>query len=207
MVQPAHKLSGNTNANYSLFLSSDRWKELSRQRKEIDKYACVCCGCKDNLNVHHLFYPANWNDTSIDMLVTVCHSCHTLLHRIQEQYDKSIYDAKAIYRNMHNNEEMPAVDYSSRKEYWYQHYEEAAIRLCALRCWELNLFSSNEAFAYIDQINGIMEKDKSRFLYRIHKGKCMELIAFAKDCVILNAHPQFDKSRRKYKTKAKTRFT
>ena len=42
------------------------------KRLELDNYTCQKCSSKDNLQVHHLQYPAR----SVNHLITLCISCH-----------------------------------------------------------------------------------------------------------------------------------
>lgn len=65
---------------YSDYLKSDHWQECRNKRLKIDFYQCFFCGCKDNLNVHHLTYENKGNEDVQNDLVTLCKSCHSKIH-------------------------------------------------------------------------------------------------------------------------------
>lgn len=74
--------------NYSDYLSSSHWKETRGKRLEIDEYKCAVCGSTENLNVHHLSYKRIGNEDIESDLITLCHPCHAMLHRIKEQSEE-----------------------------------------------------------------------------------------------------------------------
>lgn len=59
------------------------WKSLSEYVKGLDGNKCVICGSKENLQVHHLFYPIPqehiW-EVPLKFLVTLCKDCHNKVH-------------------------------------------------------------------------------------------------------------------------------
>ena len=50
----------------------------------IDNHTCSICGSKDDLNVHHFGYGNLGNEDVENDLVTLCHKCHVMIHRIVE---------------------------------------------------------------------------------------------------------------------------
>ena len=72
----------NSQKAYRKFLASDFWKELSTAKKCLNP-TCECCGSKHRLQAHHVFYPKDWNDTTLQMLQTLCNSCHKEAHGIR----------------------------------------------------------------------------------------------------------------------------
>lgn len=73
-----------TNQRYYEYLQSEEWKAKAKQRLEIDGYVCQGCGAKGSslnvLQVHHLTYHNVYNENVYTDLVTVCRSCHAILH-------------------------------------------------------------------------------------------------------------------------------
>lgn len=73
----------DTRELYGLFLGSDFWVNLSRnKRRQIGK--CERCGSVSRLESHHKFYRENWFDTLPDDLEVLCRGCHEKQHGIQE---------------------------------------------------------------------------------------------------------------------------
>lgn len=179
---------------YADYLKSDSWKKVSGRRKEMDGNVCVCCGSKDDLNVHHAWYPENWDDTSVECLRTVCHDCHIVLHRAYEIYDK--------WRNMWK----PTKDGFLSKERPYDIFSDELSRLVALECWRKNRFVTQEIFPWVRALNEIIRLDKTRYIYRISGNEVVKLLAFGKDCFICNSEPTFNVQKRKAKKKSKTKI-
>lgn len=62
------------------YITSEEW---SKKRKEVlkrDFYRCQVCGEKHNLHVHHMDGYMLIPNEPIDMLVTLCASCHQKEH-------------------------------------------------------------------------------------------------------------------------------
>ena len=79
---------------YSEYLQSDHWKEKRKKRLAVDGYKCAVCGSTESLNVHHISY-ANIGSEDIDNdLVTLCHPCHAMLHRVKERSQKEYESVK-----------------------------------------------------------------------------------------------------------------
>lgn len=80
-----------TDSEYKAYLQSDKWAEICEQRRRIDRYRCCACGCAGTqvnpLEVHHLSYKHIGNEETriYEDLVTLCHSCHKLIHRAMER--------------------------------------------------------------------------------------------------------------------------
>lgn len=56
------------------------WKHIKECRFYLDGYKCVYCGATSNLQCHHKSYENIDTDKEIWDCVTVCYSCHQLLH-------------------------------------------------------------------------------------------------------------------------------
>ena len=65
---------------YGEYLKSPEWKAIRAERLEFDHYKCQLCSAKENLQVHHNNYPANWFDTKLNDLITLCDRCHKRHH-------------------------------------------------------------------------------------------------------------------------------
>ena len=70
--------------DYGEYLRSQHWQNVRRKRLSLDGYKCVICGGGENLNVHHLTYERRGNENIEEDVVTLCHPCHAMLHRIKE---------------------------------------------------------------------------------------------------------------------------
>ena len=66
---------------YSELLKDPRWQKKRLQIMERDGFACKLCGNEEKtLHVHHLAYTKKPWDADDKELVTLCESCHTLIH-------------------------------------------------------------------------------------------------------------------------------
>jgi len=77
------------NQSYVRYLRSDAWKAKARQRLEIDDYKCCMCGCAgsqiNRLQVHHLNYYHIGNENVWNDLLTLCNSCHSMVHKMMNR--------------------------------------------------------------------------------------------------------------------------
>lgn len=71
--------------SYGEYLQSPHWREVRAKRLEKDGYRCAICGSTKDLNVHHLTYIRKGDENIETDLITVCHACHTMLHRVAER--------------------------------------------------------------------------------------------------------------------------
>lgn len=68
--------------NYDLFLKSKYWKNIRIEVLKRDKFTCVYCGVKDNLQVHHLTYKNHYKEhKNLQDLITLCDKCHNSEHQ------------------------------------------------------------------------------------------------------------------------------
>lgn len=88
--------------DYEKYLQSEHWKETREKRLEIDGHRCYLCGHKKKLNVHHLRYNNLGHEDVENDLITLCHRCHGMIHRIidsskaeydrlREEHDKKLF--------------------------------------------------------------------------------------------------------------------
>jgi len=74
-------------AEYRRYLRSPQWKALRARVIERDKY-CRVCGSHGALQVHHVYYPADfWADDCILDKTVLCGSCH-LLYEMAKKLDR-----------------------------------------------------------------------------------------------------------------------
>lgn len=78
-----------TNEEYGNYLKSDAWKQKAEERLRIDSYRCRGCGtCGTTVNpleVHHMSYVHIGNERVYEELITLCHGCHKLVHKMMER--------------------------------------------------------------------------------------------------------------------------
>ena len=66
-------------SEYIAYMDSKEWQRKRSARLAIDRKQCVLCGTLNNLHVHHVTYERLFNEKMSD-LMTVCKSCHEVLH-------------------------------------------------------------------------------------------------------------------------------
>ncbi len=76
-------MSSQRKAEYQQFLKSPFWRTLRAECIERDGGKCRYCGRDWMLQAHHLMYPRDWYDTTLDMLLTLCRPCHKKEHGIK----------------------------------------------------------------------------------------------------------------------------
>lgn len=75
------------------YLKSREWRWLRMQRLTMlrERYGqpiCECCNVpfeKEWRNGHHVTYPDNWLDTTLDQIRMVCVPCHQQIHQLIEE--------------------------------------------------------------------------------------------------------------------------
>lgn len=182
--------------NYSSYLQTKEWAILAMARRKIDGNKCYCCGTTEALNVHHLFYPPDLNDTTQQMLVTLCHDCHVLVHRILEVYDNE-YNRAGIILTKNGY-----VSYECRG---YQQLMDRAHRWLIVELWKKGLFSLQDVKTYIGKVNEVLD-NSNRGKFYLSAKVSMDMLAIVKDCYIANKDPVFNGSRRKENRMKKTKF-
>ena len=84
-------LSGTSKRKYDAYISSDQWKGIREARLRRDRYTCQGCGARDGLHVHHRTYE-RFTRERISDLVTVCSTCHSLIHDTHRKVLGSLSD-------------------------------------------------------------------------------------------------------------------
>lgn len=72
---------------YSEKLRDPRWQKKRLEILTRDNWACQSCfNTRETLHVHHMIYPENTEPWDCDerLLITVCESCHSVLHSKDE---------------------------------------------------------------------------------------------------------------------------
>lgn len=89
-------------STYNDYLQSERWRQTREKRLQIDGRVCVVCGSGKDLNVHHISYRNIGNEDIENDLITLCHPCHAMLHRIKVQSEeeyKSALECEQQYKD------------------------------------------------------------------------------------------------------------
>ena len=55
--------------------------KAQRAGRERDRNRCQVCGSKDHVEGHHILNYQFGGAANIDNIVTLCHECHTQVHR------------------------------------------------------------------------------------------------------------------------------
>lgn len=73
---------------YQAFLNSDFWLKIRGQCLDRDGHTCAKCGATRKLQAHHHKYPADWYQTTLEHLTTLCRKCHRAEHGLKPQRPK-----------------------------------------------------------------------------------------------------------------------
>jgi len=63
-----------------LRLDPDSYRHLCQQVLKRDGWCCQRCGCRTNLQVHHLQWRSQMGEDQAQNLITLCVSCHATMH-------------------------------------------------------------------------------------------------------------------------------
>lgn len=67
--------------NYKVFLLSEYWQHVRMKVLRRDKFTCIRCGSKNNLEVHHETYTIHFKEhKNLNKLHTLCSNCHREFH-------------------------------------------------------------------------------------------------------------------------------
>ncbi len=64
-----------------LRLDPELYEQLRTQVLRRDGWRCQSCGGKSNLEVHHREFRSQCGNDSEENLITLCATCHSLIHR------------------------------------------------------------------------------------------------------------------------------
>ena len=68
---------------YQVYLRSQHWQKIRQLALNRDKFTCLDCGAKSNLQVHHSVYRDSPYQTKLQDVFTVCRDCHEKEHQIK----------------------------------------------------------------------------------------------------------------------------
>lgn len=76
------------------YLQSEEWKDLRYKKFVRDGSRCEICG-EDSIHndIHHVFYPRVWSDTSVGDVVVLCRNCHSKIHLFKPSSAKTCSSA------------------------------------------------------------------------------------------------------------------
>lgn len=94
---------------YRNYLKSDDWKHLREKACIRANYKCEFCGAPYE-NVHHVSYPKNLKDDTLENLIVVCKACHDKSHGIRKDEKKPrVYLIGKITKNGWRSEIYPEL--------------------------------------------------------------------------------------------------
>ncbi len=80
------------------YLTSEEWKTIRIAALARDDAVCVICYEKNTSNdAHHIFYPKSVWKTELQHLVTLCRSCHDLVHLILPKSPETFSEGLAAF--------------------------------------------------------------------------------------------------------------
>lgn len=89
---------------YTAYIKSKTWDKKRTERLIYDNFQCQLCGNRNNIQVHHLVYPAhkNFGTEPITDLITVCESCHKLIDKLRKSQEPIKISRKYVtdYKNI-----------------------------------------------------------------------------------------------------------
>lgn len=68
---------------YKAFLKSEFWRNLAAEKKRLVG-KCEKCGSTKHLQAHHVTYPKDWYETTLDHLQVLCRRHHKAEHGITQ---------------------------------------------------------------------------------------------------------------------------
>lgn len=98
------KKTEGSKAAHQYYLRSAHWKQARATILARDGHTCKLCGIHESktkekyLHVHHQTYASVWNEKEQD-LISLCHSCHTEIHKAGGTLWVSKYKKTCVKRN------------------------------------------------------------------------------------------------------------
>lgn len=89
-------------AKHDAYLRSPAWQAKRADYRRNRKWACLICGAKRGIQLHHLTYD-RLGDEDLDDLVPLCQGCHVIVHEHARQHPEldlraATYAARQHYR-------------------------------------------------------------------------------------------------------------
>ena len=72
-------------SRHKSYLKSEAWRAVKRERLKLTGGGCEECGTRGSLVGHHIHYPRNPYDCTVDDIQMLCHPCHNTLHKGRAQ--------------------------------------------------------------------------------------------------------------------------
>jgi 5-methylcytosine-specific restriction endonuclease McrA len=90
---------------YATYLDSDRWAAIRDRAIHRDGYRCNVCGRTGRFEVHHRRYDRIGTYSEFNDVVTLCGSCHGLIHDTAAQLGnatgtRELREAEALIRDL-----------------------------------------------------------------------------------------------------------
>lgn len=101
---------------YEAYLMSDQFDKIRQSVLSRDNHKCVVCGSQDNLQVHHLTYENIYKE-DIGDLITLCGSCHSIYHAIDNR-------RKAVEEYYSKIKIQGINDFEARAQEWKEQREK-----------------------------------------------------------------------------------
>ena len=138
----------NEYISYAEKLEDSRWKQKRAEILRRDNYKCKLCGVAENLNVHHRYYiyganPWEYRDNA---LVSLCHSCHKLVHETLAPIVYLYKKGNLIRMNFTPCSRCGGYGYFSE----YKHVENGVCFRCRGQRYEEMISSSINIDSFID---------------------------------------------------------
>ena len=140
-----------TKDEYAQYLKSDHWLKISQERKDMDDHHCQLCGSTDNLQVHHISYKRLWCEIVDLDLVTLCKTCHFMLHDALSKREEDVKTVEDLF--VHRFEQMLSESEEARKIYeQYAEQKGMIMAYCAAELAErVPPSKSNRAMSIINR--------------------------------------------------------
>ena len=182
-------------SDYSDYLASNEWKQLSAEAKKRDGFKCVACGTTESLEAHHLFYRKNLYDTQLDDLVTLCRECHNCTHRIKERW------------KINRVGEQPRSKDGYLIDHGGQAFSQEVVRLLTVACWRKSIFATTAVRDYTQKLLEIaLVKSGLLFYTPTFTSGTLVALSIVKDCLNANPNPEYDKDKRQARADSRTKY-
>lgn len=105
-------------SSYDEYIHSEEWRKRRLLILKRDNYQCQRCGSAKQLRVHHIHYPENYGEEPDEDLITLCDTCHSLVHKIDIQVKQKKEDTRQKNKTRAEYEQIWA-DKEKRRDFIY----------------------------------------------------------------------------------------
>jgi 5-methylcytosine-specific restriction endonuclease McrA len=95
--------------NPSIRLDSESYRRLCQDVLRKDGFRCQSCGSMQNLQVHHQEFRSHSGDDSELNLITLCASCHRLVHERIRNDATTLHDYGSEHRLCGTSKKKPTT--------------------------------------------------------------------------------------------------